>query len=154
MSSKVLVVFAALCLIGSCRGAKEAKPSKQSLTRQEDISIEQFGASSNMRASDSDPDIKHDPGFWRLWKFWKWGRTMMQNVFKRSSDMAKSAAGRHRAHQDQRRKLKNKVKFLFKIHQYAIDYLSCFILFIRIPNTEIRRPTLPTSYSYFLWIFY
>lgn len=47
---------------------------------------------------------------------------MLKKVFTHSSRMAESASAgrhRHRIHEDRPRgKLKNKVKFLFKIHQY------------------------------------
>ncbi|XP_026329257.1 uncharacterized protein LOC113237160 [Hyposmocoma kahamanoa] len=114
MSSKVLLLFAVLCLLGSCWGKEEIT---RGLTRHEDIPIEPIGVP-------SDPDLNQDATFWRLWKFWKWGRSMFKKVLTRSHDMAESASGRHRFHEDRpngNRKLKNKIKFLFKIHQYETN---------------------------------
>lgn len=49
------------------------------------------------------------------------GRSMIKKALTRSHDMAESGSRRHRFHEDRpngNRKLKNKIKFLFKIHQY------------------------------------
>ncbi|KAH9638735.1 hypothetical protein HF086_014007 [Spodoptera exigua] len=128
MSVKISIPCAVLCVLTLCYGHENTTmpTSTQALATTVTATTLSDSSEANDSASDewisNDKDLDQDATIWRFWRpFRKLGESILNKKFARSPTLKESGHRGLRYHQDKpNRKLKNKIKFLFKIKQFEM----------------------------------
>ncbi|KAF9415929.1 hypothetical protein HW555_006561 [Spodoptera exigua] len=127
-SFKISIPCAVLCVLTLCYGHENTTmpTSTQALATTVTATTLSDSSEADDSASDewisNDKDLDQDATIWRFWRpFRKLGESILNKKFARSPTLKESGHRGLRYHQDKpNRKLKNKIKFLFKIKQFEM----------------------------------
>nr|XP_021184073.2 uncharacterized protein LOC110371934 [Helicoverpa armigera] len=117
MSAKLSVSCAVLCILSLCFGQEN---STQKLVTQGTSNETSDSESDESEWISDDKDMDQDASIWRIWRpFWNWGQSMLSKKFTRFPTLKENENGGLHYHRDRpKRKLKNKIKLLFKLKQF------------------------------------